>query len=372
MTAIRYKLFIPLFLISCFCLQSCVNQDKDTFTIVGEIKGINQGNALLYNLEETGPRLIDSSKIDNGKFSFKGKITLPEMVLLKIDGNRAGIPFFLEAGKIRFKASADSLNGANISGSESNDLYQKFHEEMHRYDEQSRNILDRYMQAKSNSDTSLMNKFYEANSEVDKERIIFTRDFVKQNRESNVAIFIAATQLIYSMEADDLKQISDAFPYKLKDSKYLRLLSNQVKALNRVSIGQPAPSFTLNDINNHPVRLSDFKGKIILVDFWASWCKPCREEHPDLISIYQKYKDKNFDILSVSIDEDMTLWRDAVKLDKLTWSQISDLKGLNNVALKQYGVVKIPSNVLIDKSGIIMARNIKPKQLAEKLKQLLK
>ncbi len=372
MTALRYKLFFPVFLISCFCLLSCGNQDKDSFTIAGEIKGINQGNALLYNLEETGPQLIDSSKIDNGKFSFKGKIKFPEMVLLKVDGNRAGISFFLEAGKIRFKASADSLNGATITGSESNDLYQKFHTEMHRYDEQSRNILDRYMQAKSNSDTSLMSKLYDANSDVDKERIIFTRDFVKQNRGSNVAIYIAATQLIYSMEAEDLEQISAAFPPRLKDSKYLKLLSNQIKALNQVSIGQPAPNFTLNDVNNHPVRLSDFKGKIVLVDFWASWCKPCREEHPDLITVYQKYKDKQFDILSVSIDEDMTLWKDAVKLDKLSWTQVSDLKGLNNVALKQYGVVKIPSNVLIDKSGIILARNIKPKQLAEKLKQILK
>jgi peroxiredoxin len=294
------------------------------------------------------------------------------MVLLKVDGNRAGIPFFLEAGHVRFKASADSLNGATITSSESNALYQKFHQEMHRFDEQSLNILDRYTQAKSNSDTALMSKFFEANSEVDKERIVFTRDFVKQNKESNVAIYIAATQLIYSMEAEDLEGISEAFSTKLRDSKYLKLLSNQVKALKRVSIGQPAPNFTLTDVNNHPVRLSDFKGKIVFIDFWASWCKPCREEHPDLITVYQKYKDKHFDILSVSIDEDMSLWKDAVKLDKLTWTQVSDLKGLNNVALKQYGVVKIPSNVLIDKSGIIMARNIKPKQLTEKLKQLLK
>lgn len=372
MSALRYKLSYSLFLVSCLCLLSCNFQDKDTFTITGEIKGLNQGNALLYNLEETGPRLIDSSKIDNGKFSFKGKITLPEMVLLKIDGKRAGIPFFLEAGKIRFKASADSLTGASITGSQSNDLFQQFHEEMHRYDEQSRNILDRYMQAKSNDDTGLMTKLYDANTEVDKERILFTRDFVKKNNESNVAIYIAATQLIYSMEADDLEQISTVFPNKLKDSKYLKLLSNQITALKKVSIGQPAPNFTLNDINNHPVRLSDFKGKIVFVDFWASWCKPCREEHPELITIYQKYKDKNFDILSVSIDEDMTFWKDAVKLDKLAWTQVSDLKGLNNVALKQYGVVKIPANVLIDKSGIILARNIKPKQLSERLKQLLK
>src|ERR1035437_3944254 len=128
MTALRHKLFFHLFLIFCLCLFSCALNDKDSFSITGEIKGLTQGKALLYNLEETGPRLIDSSKIENGKFSFKGKITLPEMVLLKIDGNRAGIPFFLEAGHVRFKASADSLNGASITGSESNDLYQKFHQ----------------------------------------------------------------------------------------------------------------------------------------------------------------------------------------------------------------------------------------------------
>ncbi len=372
MTDIRYKLFFPLFLISCICFLSCANHDKDTFTISGEIKGLNQGDLLLYNLEETGPRLIDSSKISNGKFSFKGKITLPEMVLLKINGKISGIPFFLEAGKIHFKASADSLTGATITGSESNDLYQKFKEEMHRYDAQSHNILEKYTQAKSNSDSSLMNKLYEANTDVEKERTLFTCTFIKQNRESNVAVYIAATQLIYSMDADDLEQVTNDFSANLKNSKYLKMLSGQVKTLKRVSIGQPAPDFRLNDMDNRPVRLTDFKGKIVLIDFWASWCKPCREEHPDLITAYRNFKMKNFDILSVSIDEDMTLWKDAVKLDKLTWTQVSDLKGLNNVALKQYGVVKIPSNVLIDKNGIILAKNIKPKQLTEKLKQILK
>lgn len=372
MIALRYKLFFPVFLISCFFMLSCGDQDKDAFSITGEIKGLNEGEVLLYNLDESGQKLVDSSQISNGRFSLKGKITFPEMHLLKINGNRAGVPFFLEAGKIHFKANADSLNGATITGSESNDLYQKFHEEMHRYDEQSRNILDRYTQAKSNCDTALMSKLFDANTDVEKERTLFTLDFVKQHKESIVAVYITATQLIYSMEADGLEQVTAAFSSELKNSKYLKLLISQVSALKRVSIGQLAPDFTLNDMNNHPVRLSGFKGKIVFVDFWASWCKPCREEHPDLIALYQQYKTKNFDVLSISIDEDMSLWKDAVKLDKLPWTQVSDLKGLNNVALKQYGVVKIPSNVLIDQSGIIMARNIKPKALAEKLKQLLK
>jgi thiol-disulfide isomerase/thioredoxin len=371
MTALRHKLFFLLLLLFCISLTSCINQDRDTFTISGEIKGLDQGTVSLYNLEETGQKLIVSSDINNGKFTLKGKITLPEMVLLKTEGKMLGVTFFLQAGKIRFIANADSLNGASITGSESNDLYQNFHEEMQRYDEQSRHILERYVQAKSNSDTSLMNNLFAANTEVDKERILFIRTFIKQNRESNVAVYIAATQLIYSMEADDLEQVTNDFPPRLKDSKYLKLLLNQIKALKRVSIGQPAPDFTLNDINNHPVRLSGLKGKIIFVDFWASWCKPCREEHPELIAIHQKYKDKKFDILSISIDEDMSLWKNAVKLDKLAWTQVSDLKGLNNVALKQYGVVKIPSNILIDENGIILARNIKPKQLSDKLKQLL-
>lgn len=137
-----------------------------------------------------------------------------------------------------------------------------------------------------------------------------------------------------------------------------------------IPINQPAPGFTQNDINEKPVSLKDFKGKYVLLDFWASWCEPCRRENPNLVEVYKEYHDKGLEIISVSLDDDKNAWKEAVIKDNLPWTQLSDLKGEQNEAAKLYNVTALPYNYLINPDGVMIGRLLKKDRLRNKLKEI--
>jgi thiol-disulfide isomerase/thioredoxin len=154
------------------------------------------------------------------------------------------------------------------------------------------------------------------------------------------------------------------------DPQILGWMDEQVKQARTMSVGGAAPDFTQNTPEGAPLSLSKFKGKVTLVDFWASWCGPCRRENPNVVSMYKKYKDKGFDILSVSLDSNKDSWLKAIKDDGLVWNHVSDLKGWQNDAAKLYGVRSIPQTVLVDKDGNVIARNLRGELLEARLDEI--
>jgi len=157
----------------------------------------------------------------------------------------------------------------------------------------------------------------------------------------------------------------------LHSTKYFKTLEAVYPIVKKTAIGQPAIEFAQNDPDGKPINLSDFRGKVVLVDFWAAWCGPCRAENPNVVEAYKKFKSKGFTVLGVSLDKDKAKWLEAIEKDGLTWPQVSDLKYWDNAVAKMYGVRAIPANVLVGKDGKILAKNLRGDKLHEKLAELL-
>jgi peroxiredoxin len=216
----------------------------------------------------------------------------------------------------------------------------------------------------------------------------FDREFNKlsQEEEQTAEVFVkefpnsvAAAAVIYDrfVSYPNPKMAAKLFAFlseNVKKSNYGRAIAKSLEVEQKLSVGNQAPDFTLPDINGKPVRLSDFRGKYVLLDFWASWCAPCRAENPGLVRAMQRFGSKGFDILGVSLDRssEKAAWLAAIRNDKLSWTQVSDLKYFDNQAAKLYGILAIPMNFLIGPDGRIIAKNLKGTLLEEKLSLLLK
>ena len=197
-------------------------------------------------------------------------------------------------------------------------------------------------------------------------------DFIKTHPRS-----LMSGTFLYVLEdkipLEQLEELYSPMSNEIKQSGFGSIVREKIVARKRVIIGNPAPDFVSTDTSGKSIRLSSFRGKYVLLEFWANWCVPCRQQSPHLVEMYKKYSDKGFTIIQYSVDEkkDEEKWKAAIRKDQLTWTQLADLNGFENKVSKLYGVQPIPDNFLIDPSGKIIGRRVEGKELEEKLKKLL-
>lgn len=365
-----FYLFFVLLIVGTGCEKN--EAPKDGFLINGTIEGLS-GEVYLVNA--TQQRALDTAIVKDGKFEFIGKVTEPDMFAIYSSTKQPIATMYLENTALTVKGKIDNLNEIKVSGSKLTEefgevqaIIQKINAEFKPIEEKLKAEHAAFNgQAPTPAFTTKVDSFQKAiTAKVETE----LHKFIKEHHTSPIA---ALTVNNFFGQGHDLKVMEETFALLSKEAQstkygqnYATLIENEKKWLN-----QAAPDFTQNDVNDKPISLSSYKGKWVLVDFWASWCKPCRAENPNVVMAYQKYKNKNFDILGVSLDQQKEAWVAAIKQDNLPWKHISDLKGWQSSAGQLYGVQSIPFNILVNPEGVIVSKNLRGAALEKKLAEVL-
>jgi len=342
------------------------------YVINGKIEGADSVMFLLQKREAGAMVSVDSAMAYKGSFKMKGgPVTYPEMVLLSVRDSRMRTQFFLENAEITITGKLDSLSGAVISGSKTHDEYSGFIKTIDDLSEQYTEVYNQYQIAAQEGDTAKAAQFEKQIEAAQEEMMQMQKDFVRNNPASFAAPQILAG-LTYELEGSEIESLINAMDTAVANTVLARDLKERALKMKAVEVGQKAPDFSLNDPDGNPVSLYSKVGtKLLLLDFWAAWCGPCRQENPNVVKVYKEFNKKGFDVFGVSLDRTKEDWLKAIADDNLTWTHVSDLQYWNNAAARQYAVNAIPANFLLDENGIIIGRNLRDKALYNKVKEVL-
>lgn len=342
------------------------------YTVKGKIEGSDTITFYLQKREAGKMVSIDSAVSKNGSFTLKsGKVDFPQMVQLVAGETRKRTSFYLENSEITVTGTLDSLFKAKIAGSKTQDEYQKFIDSNKPLSDKYTGIYSQYQEANRAGDAARASEIEKQLDGLQKEMGDLQKNFVKDNPKSYVTPSILSS-LAYEMEAGDIEAAINALDTAVAAIPAMKSLRERVQIMKAVAVGQKAPDFTMNDVNGNPVALSSKIGaKLLLVDFWAAWCGPCRQENPNVVKVYTEFNKKGFDVFGVSLDQSKDDWVKAIADDKLTWTHVSDLQYWSNAAAKMYAVNAIPANFLLDETGTIIGRNLRGEDLYNKVNEVL-
>jgi peroxiredoxin len=359
-----------IYLLMVGVLASC--STKPHYTVKGKIEGSDGLTFYLQKRDGSKTVSIDSAVSRKGLFTMKsGAVDYPQLIQLVAGDTKKRTSFYLENSEITVKGSLDSLFKAEVTGSKTQDEYRSFINSNKPLSDQYTSIFAKYQSAGQAGDAATTGKFEKQLDSIQTEMTNLQKNFVKNNPASYVTPSIVVG-LSYEMDADEIESMLSGLDTTLTSLPQIKSLKERIDVMKKVAVGQKAPDFTLNDVNGNPVSLYSKLGpKLLLIDFWAAWCQPCRQENPNVVKVYNEFHKKGFDVFGVSLDHSKDAWVKAIADDKLTWTHVSDLQWWNNTAAKLYAVNSIPANFLLDETGKIIGKNLRGEALYNKVNEVL-
>ncbi len=349
-------------------LAACNSTPK--YTINGTVEGEQTGTVYLVKYANQKVDTLAKAPITDGKFTMEGTVEGITDATLSIEGKRGRTPIFLES-----TAFTVALNPANpmenkIEGGASQNLANQFMSIESNAMKLQNELRSQYAEAYQTQDTAKIKEIVEKFNQLGSEVQAKEDSLVKANPDSYISAYMIASQM-GGMELEDLTEKYNALGENAKASEPGKKIAERMEKVAAVAIGKVAPDFTLNTPEDKPLSLHSIKGKVKVIDFWASWCGPCRGENPNVVKVYEEFHPKGLEILSVSLDNNKEAWLKAIEDDKLTWNHVSDLQGWNNAAAQLYGVNGIPHLIVLDENNVIVAKNLRGNALKEKIAELL-
>ena len=373
---------IKLFILALLPLS--IFAQSESFTVKGTVGKLNSPSKVYLSYRQNKTVITDSASIKNGMFELKGQVSNPVKAKLVLDHAGKGlqnqrtpdfVELYLEKGVVSL-TSKDSVYNAVVVGSVVNNDNRKLTEKLAAAKNKMKVMMAEYYAA---PDEKKKSKVFQDETEkrynaITKEIQEIESAFIRDNPNSYVSLDIIKNTGGSIPNVEVLDSLFKSLTETIRNSSAGKELSERIDKLKLVAVGAIAPDFTQMTPENQPVKLSDFKGKYVLIDFWASWCGPCRAENPNVVKVYNQYKDNGFTVLGISLDNEKgrDAWLKAINKDQLTWTQVSDLKGWYNEVAALYSVKAVPQNFLIDPNGKIIAKNLRGEELAAKLKEIIK
>lgn len=362
-------------------VASCNKLAENQYEITGTVDPSLNGKNVFLETQGgfMGVIPVDTVKVENGKFKFEGEAKTPSFHFIQVEGVQGKADFILEEGEIELTIDKDTISNSTRKGTYNNDKLTEFYATMKPSSEFMKKNQAAIMQVNQTRDTVLMNKLNREYEPIKKQVEDSQSKFINDNPKAFItALLLKQMAGSGKMPVAEVKSRYEKLDEKVKNSKdgkelldIIKQTEQQETAKTKVETGKTAPEFSAATPDGKQLSLKDAMGKVTVIDFWASWCKPCRMENPNVVALYNEYHSHGLNIIGVSLDKDAAKWKEAIAADKLTWSHVSNLKFWDEPIAKQYGVQSIPATFILDANGKIVAKDLKGDALKAKVKELL-